>query len=66
MSNEKWIFVNSKDCDLTDIVATRALFRKYYPTHVINLAAMVGGLFYNINNNFDFFTKNMVFFSLKN
>lgn len=62
MPNEKWIFVNSKNCDLTDLIATRVLFTKHRPTHVINLAAMVGGLFHNLGHNLDFFIKNMVLF----
>uniref|UniRef100_A0A915E791 GDP-L-fucose synthase n=1 Tax=Ditylenchus dipsaci TaxID=166011 RepID=A0A915E791_9BILA len=59
LPNEQWIFVGSKDCDLTDLDATRKLFQKHHPTHVINLAAMVGGLFHNLNHNLQFFTKNM-------
>ena len=38
---------------------TRILFAKYKPTHVVHLAAMVGGLFHNMNNNLDFFRNNM-------
>jgi GDP-L-fucose synthase len=37
------------DCD-----QTKALFNKYRPTHVIHLAAMVGGLFHNMSHNLDF------------
>lgn len=33
---------------------TRNLFEKYKPTHVIHLAAMVGGLFHNMAHNLDF------------
>lgn len=33
---------------------TEKLFKKYMPTHVIHLAAMVGGLFYNMSHNLDF------------
>jgi hypothetical protein len=33
---------------------TKALFIKYRPTHVIHLAAMVGGLFHNMSHNLDF------------
>ncbi|CAJ0941738.1 unnamed protein product, partial [Mesorhabditis belari] len=58
-SNETWIFVGSKDCDLTDLAATRALFEKEKPTHVVHLAAMVGGLFHNLAHNLQFFRKNM-------
>ncbi|KAH9090099.1 hypothetical protein Ae201684P_014852 [Aphanomyces euteiches] len=44
-TQEKWIFVSSKDANLTDPVETRALFEKHRPTHVLHLAARVGGLF---------------------
>ncbi len=54
-----WYFVNSKDADLTDYNQTFNLFNKIKPTHVIHLAAMVGGLYKNQSNNLDFFRKNM-------
>jgi len=57
--NEEWIFLSSKDADLLDDQSTRAVFEKYNPTHVIHLAAMVGGLFHNMRANLDFFRKNM-------
>ncbi|XP_061463075.1 GDP-L-fucose synthase isoform X2 [Rhineura floridana] len=57
--DEEWIFASSKDADLTDAAATRALFEKHRPTHVIHLAAMVGGLFRNIKYNLDFWRRNM-------
>ena len=34
---------------------TEALFKKHQPTHVIHLAALVGGLFRNLSRNLDFF-----------
>ena len=34
-----------------DPVETKAIFEKYRPTHVINLAAKVGGLFSNMKSN---------------
>ena len=46
--NEKWIFASSKDADLTSLESTKAMFDKYKPTHVIHLAAKVGGLFGNL------------------
>ncbi|KAK9876262.1 hypothetical protein WA026_012561 [Henosepilachna vigintioctopunctata] len=52
--NEKWIFASRKDANLCDYKATKDLFTKYKPTHVIHLAAKVGGLFDNISNNLDF------------
>lgn len=58
--DETWIFLSSKDGDLTDAAATKAIFAKHNPTHVIHLAAMVGGLFKNLKFNLDFFRNNML------
>lgn len=60
VDDETWIFLSSKECDLTDLDATKQLFAKYQPTHVIHLAAMVGGLFHNMAHNLEFFRMNMV------
>jgi GDP-L-fucose synthase len=57
---QNWVFLSSKDADLTDAAATQALFKKHNPTHVIHLAAMVGGLFKNLKYNLDFYRKNML------
>ncbi|KPJ04384.1 GDP-L-fucose synthase [Papilio xuthus] len=57
--SESWIFCGSKDADLRDKAQTKALFDKHKPTHVIHLAAMVGGLFHNMAHNLDFFRENM-------
>ena len=46
---ETWIFLSSKDGDLRDRKDTEAIFEKYKPTHVIHLAAKVGGLFANMS-----------------
>ncbi len=46
--NEEWVFLSSKDGDLRDRKATEAIFHKFKPTHVIHLAAKVGGLFANM------------------
>jgi GDP-L-fucose synthase len=43
------LFRNRKD--------TEVLFEKYRPTHVIHLAALVGGLFRNLSRNLDFFVR---------
>lgn len=59
LPGEEWVFVSSKDADLTDAAQTQALFQKVQPTHVIHLAAMVGGLFRNIKYNLDFWRKNV-------
>lgn len=39
---------------------TKAIFEKYKPTHVIHLAAMVGGLFKNMKYKLDFLRENML------
>ncbi|XP_020295506.1 probable GDP-L-fucose synthase isoform X1 [Pseudomyrmex gracilis] len=57
--NERWIFVGSKDADLCDKESTRRLFEQHKPTHVIHLAAMVGGLFHNMSHNLDFLRNNI-------
>ncbi|KAF6022461.1 TSTA3 [Bugula neritina] len=57
--DEKWVFVTSKEADLTDAAAVKKLFSKVKPTHVIHLAAMVGGLFKNMKYNLDFLRKNL-------
>lgn len=44
----------------SDLEATKALFDKVKPTCVIHLAAMVGGLFHNMNNNLDFLVNKFV------
>ena len=46
--NEEWIYLSSKDGDLRVRSDTDAIFAKYKPTHVIHLAAKVGGLFANL------------------
>ncbi|XP_019622668.1 PREDICTED: GDP-L-fucose synthase-like [Branchiostoma belcheri] len=56
---EEWIFVSTKDADLTDFEATEALFQKHKPTHVIHLAAMVGGLFRNMKYPVDLLRNNL-------
>ena len=38
---------------------TRAIFEKYRPTHVIHLAAKVGGLFSNMQSNLQFWRDNV-------
>jgi len=59
VEGEKWVFLSSKDANLLSEPETRALFELHRPTHVIHLAAMVGGLFANMKANSDFFRNNM-------
>lgn len=55
-----FFFISSKDVDLTNIEKTKAMFFGYAPDYVIHLAACVGGLYKNINENADMFEKNML------
>lgn len=55
----EWRFLSSKEADLRDPEATRALFQTERPTHVLHLAAKVGGLYANMAGNLDFFRENM-------
>ncbi|KAJ8389032.1 hypothetical protein AAFF_G00124290 [Aldrovandia affinis] len=56
---EQWTFLSSQDADLTNAAETRAVFEKHRPTHVIHLAAMVGGLFRNMRENLEFWRNNV-------
>jgi len=57
--DEEWIFLSSKDANLLNKEETIAVFEKHKPTHVIHLAAILGGLDAHKGKNFDFFKKNM-------
>eukprot|EP00978_Attheya_sp_CCMP212_P008341 scaffold19620_cov55-Attheya_sp.AAC.3 len=58
--NETWVFLSSRDGDLRDRKATDAVFEKYQPTHVIHLAAKVGGLFANLSQKVEFYRENVL------
>jgi GDP-L-fucose synthase len=59
-ANETWIFLSSKDGDLRSAAETRAIFEKHRPTHVIHLAALVGGLFRNMKFKVEFYRENVL------
>lgn len=59
LEGEEWTFVGSKDANLVDAAETRALFEKYRPTHVIHLAAKVGGLYLHMRENLHFLRDNL-------
>jgi GDP-L-fucose synthase len=59
-SDDEWLFCSSADADLLDSVQVDALFARFRPTHVIHLAALVGGLFKNMRLKLDFFRDNML------
>jgi len=58
LEQEKWIFLKSSEGDLRKLEDTKAIFTKYNPTHVIHLAAMVGGLFKNMRLKLQFYQDN--------
>jgi len=58
-ADEKWIYLGSKHGDLRKLEDTRKIFQEFKPTHVIHLAAMVGGLYKNMSNKLQFFRDNM-------
>jgi FlaA1/EpsC-like NDP-sugar epimerase len=58
--NETWYFAASKDGDLRIREDTNKLFERVQPTHVIHLAAMVGGLFKNLRYKVEFYRENVL------
>eukprot|EP01060_Flectonema_neradi_P004423 TRINITY_DN1284_c7_g1_i1.p1 TRINITY_DN1284_c7_g1~~TRINITY_DN1284_c7_g1_i1.p1 ORF type:complete len:316 (+),score=68.81 TRINITY_DN1284_c7_g1_i1:56-1003(+) len=60
VEGEKWVFLSSKDGDLTNRKDTEAIFEKNKPTHVIHLAAKVGGLFANMRNKVGMWRDNQL------
>ena len=55
-----FVFVGSRNADLRDGAATRALFARVRPTHVVHAAATVGGLFKNLRSPVDLGRDNML------
>ena len=53
-------FTNSKEHDLRCLLSTESLFNKIKPTVVIHLAANVGGLYKNINEQLSIFEDNIL------
>ena len=58
--DENYIFLSSKDCDLTKYEETRNIFIKYQPSYVIHLAAKVGGLYANMKYPVEFYRINVL------
>lgn len=54
----QFIFLTSKDGDLTKFNETEYIFKKHRPDYVIHLAAYVGGLFKNMNFKVEMYEKN--------
>lgn len=60
LASEQWYYASSSDADLRDKESTRQLFLRVKPTHVIHLAAMVGGLFRNLKYKVEFYRENVL------
>ena len=58
-TENEWIFLSSKDLNLLNEENTINYLEKVRPQMVIHLAARVGGLYNNMNNNERMFTDNM-------
>jgi len=56
---ENWIFLSSKDGDLREMSACKKIFEEHKPTHVLHLAAFVGGLYRNLKYPVDFWNHNV-------
>eukprot|EP00300_Choanocystis_sp_HF-7_P038438 c55382_g1_i1.p1 GENE.c55382_g1_i1~~c55382_g1_i1.p1 ORF type:complete len:334 (+),score=78.97 c55382_g1_i1:58-1002(+) len=57
-ADESWVFLSSADADLRDLSQTRHVFELHKPTHVLHLAAYVGGLFKNMRQKVEFWRFN--------
>eukprot|EP00922_Rhytidocystis_sp_ex-Travisia-forbesii_P071737 GHVS01107059.1.p1 GENE.GHVS01107059.1~~GHVS01107059.1.p1 ORF type:complete len:327 (-),score=56.71 GHVS01107059.1:459-1439(-) len=54
----KFVWLSSKDADLRCYESMKKVFEQYKPTHVVHLAARVGGVFANMADNLGFFREN--------
>lgn len=57
--NSTIVYVGSKDADLRCKEQARAIFQKVKPTHVVHLAARVGGLYANLADQLGFLRDNI-------
>jgi GDP-L-fucose synthase len=60
VKNGSYVFISSKEYDLSKMEDTRRMFERYNPRFVIHLAACVGGLFKNMNNKVEMLEKNLI------
>lgn len=58
--NNKWFFAGRSNANLLILSEVEKLFDMFKPTHVINLAAYVGGLYKNMTNGVEFFERNIL------
>jgi GDP-L-fucose synthase len=55
----RFVFIGSRDCDLTSYDQTIDFFKKINPSYVIHLAANVGGLFKNMSQKVEMLDVNI-------
>ena len=56
--SHRYTFISSKEYDLTDIIQVEECFKERKYDRIIHLAAVVGGLYENMNNNCEMLIKN--------
>ena len=56
----EFIFASSQDVDLINTTETIKFFETHKPDIVIHLAAVVGGLYKNMDNNLQMYNKNLI------
>jgi GDP-L-fucose synthase len=56
----EWIYIGSKDGDLTNFEEVKNILEKHKPDAIIHLAANVGGLFKNISRRLEMFNSNII------
>ena len=55
-----FIYLSSKDCNLINYEDTQKVFKQHSPDAVIHLAAKVGGLYMNMENNIQMLEDNLL------
>ena len=53
-----WIYLSSEMCDLKDYNQTEEILRDLYPDAIVHLAARVGGIKDNSENQAEFYLQN--------
>ncbi|KAI9368839.1 hypothetical protein BJX61DRAFT_546146 [Aspergillus egyptiacus] len=56
---EQWVFLSRADGDLRNYEETKSIFAKHKPTHVVHLAALVGGVYENSRRMAEFVRDNV-------
>jgi GDP-L-fucose synthase len=59
-SDYEFIFISSKDYDLTNADDVQRMYEEVRPNKIIHLAACVGGLFKNMSQKVDMLEKNLI------